>query len=73
MASIFGEKLSTAAHYKAWQIKSVLPENTGSGIIAHPLLTAAQWHPVYSITITDVNNDDKMDLVIGGMESYSRI
>ena len=73
MASIFGEKLNTAAHYTASQMSSLLLENTGKSFVVHQLPMQAQWYPVYSISIADVDGDGKKDLIMGGNQSNSRI
>jgi enediyne biosynthesis protein E4 len=39
----------------------------------HELPIEAQWYPIYSFTLVDVNGDGKMDIVSGGNQSYSRI
>ncbi|MES1223085.1 MAG: hypothetical protein ABUT20_46760, partial [Bacteroidota bacterium] len=73
MNEIFGEKLKAAKQYEASQMSSLILENTGKGFIIHTLPAEAQWYPVYSITIMDVNGDNKKDLILGGNQSYSRI
>ncbi|MEP6951642.1 MAG: VCBS repeat-containing protein [Ginsengibacter sp.] len=73
MKHIFGEKLTTSAHYTASQMSSLLLENTGKRFIVHQLPMQAQWYPVYSINVLDVNRDGKKDLVIGGNQAYTRI
>jgi enediyne biosynthesis protein E4 len=73
MKDIFGKKLTTAIHYTASQMSSLLLENTGKRFTVHQLPMQAQWYPVYSINVLDVNGDGKKDLVIGGNETYARI
>jgi len=73
METIFGEKLGKAMHYTASQMSSLILENTGGNFAIHPLPMQAQWYPIYSITVGDVNGDGKMDIVTGGNQSYSRI
>ncbi len=73
MEDIFGEKLKTAMHYTASQMSSLLLENTGSSFTEHVLPMQAQWYPIYSITVVDVNGDGKLDIVTGGNQTYSRI
>jgi enediyne biosynthesis protein E4 len=73
MEDIFGEKLKKAIHYTASQMSSLLLENTGKSFAIHQLPMYAQWYPVYSITVMDVNGDGKMDIVTGGNQTYSRI
>ncbi|MGK2863174.1 MAG: FG-GAP repeat domain-containing protein, partial [Chitinophagaceae bacterium] len=73
MEDIFGEKLKTAIHYTASQMSSLLLENTGSSFTEHLLPMQAQWYPIYSITVVDVNGDGKLDILTGGNQTYSRI
>jgi hypothetical protein len=73
MKDIFGEKLGTAMRYTASQMSSLLLENTGKSFTVHQLPLQAQWYPVYSISILDVNHDGKKDLITGGNQTYSRI
>lgn len=73
MKEIFGEKLQSSRHYAAAQMSSLLLENTGKGFAVHPMPMEAQWYPIYSITIMDVNADGKMDIITGGNQSYARI
>jgi hypothetical protein len=54
-------------------MSSLLLENTGSSFIIHHLPLQAQWYPIYSISILDVNHDGKKDFVTGGNQAYSRI
>ena len=73
MKEIFGEKLQSSRQYEAAQMSSLLLENTGKGFAVHPMPMEAQWYPIYSITMMDVNADGKMDIITGGNQSYSRI
>jgi len=73
MSQIFGEKLKNAVHYTASQMASLLLENSGNKFIIHQLPMEAQWYPVYSIIVTDVDHDGKNDLIIGGNQDFSRI
>lgn len=73
IADIFGEKLGTAVHYTASQMSSLLLENTGKSFRMHQLPLQAQWYPVYSFSILDINHDGKKDFIAGGNQTYSRI
>jgi len=73
MEDIFGEKLRSARHYSASQMSSLILENTGKHFMVHPLPSQAQWYPIYSIKILDVNKDGKKDFIAGGNQSYARI
>ena len=73
MEDIFGEKLGSAKHYTAGQMVSLILENNSNKFTVHQLPIQAQWYPIYSITLADVNRDGKMDLVTGGNQTYSRI
>ena len=73
MKDIFGEKLKTATHYSASQMSSILLENKGRSFTVHQMPVQAQWYPVYSINVLDVDGDGKKDFIIGGNQTYSRI
>ncbi|HUQ67791.1 MAG TPA: VCBS repeat-containing protein [Flavitalea sp.] len=73
MNAVLGDKMQTARHYTASQMSTVLLENNNNKFIAHQLPEQAQWYPVYSIVVTDVDGDGKKDIITGGNQSYSRI
>lgn len=73
MKDVFKDKLQKATQYTAAQMNSIVLENTGKKFSVHLLPAAAQWYPVYSISLTDVNSDGKKDIIISGNQSYSRI
>ena len=73
MNTIFGENINTAKHYTASQMSSIILENTGKGFVKHSLPIEAQWYPMYSISIMDVNGDGKKDIITGGNQAFARI
>ena len=73
MSNIFGSKLANATHFTAGNMNSILLENDGNKFISHPLPVEAQWYPIYSIIVADVNGDGKKDIITGGNQTYSRI
>lgn len=73
MKDIFGDKLKKAAHYTATGMNSMVFENTGQNFISHELPKEAQFYPIYSISIMDVDDDGKKDIITGGNQSFSRI
>lgn len=73
MKDIFKQKLQKAVHYSASQMGSLLLENTGKKFSVHLLPMQAQWYPVYTINVADVNSDGKKDIIIAGNQSFSRI
>jgi len=50
-----------------------LLENNNNRFTVHELPEEAQWYPVYSIVLADVDNDGKKDIITGGNQSFSRI
>ncbi|MFN3840128.1 MAG: FG-GAP repeat domain-containing protein, partial [Cyclobacteriaceae bacterium] len=60
------EQLRTAVKFRAVQLASGILENINGRFIFHELPIEAQFSPVYSILITDVNHDGIDDLVLGG-------
>ena len=73
MTGIFGDQLKAALHYSASNMSSILLENTGKSFAVQHLPVQVQWYPIYSISVADVNDDGKKDLIIGGNQTYSRI
>lgn len=73
MKDIFGGKLKTATHYTTSEMSSLLLENTGNSFTVHQLPMQAQWYPVYSINILDIDGDGKKDIITGGNQTYARI
>lgn len=73
MSAVLGDKLKSAKRYYASQMASLLLENNDNKFKVHELPVQAQWYPVYSIAVADIYEDGKMDIIIGGNQSYSRI
>jgi hypothetical protein len=67
------EDLAKAQLLEANTLESTYFENTGSGFKAHTLPRIAQSFPVYAIMVKDVNDDEKLDLILGGNQSQNRI
>ncbi len=53
--------------------KSLLLENSNGKFIVHDLPHQAQWSPVNAILITDLNNDNKKDLILAGNNDNYRL
>ncbi len=67
ITDIFSEKqLKTATILKANYLSSAILINEGNTFSFRPLSIEAQLAPVFSIVITDVNNDSKADIILGG-------
>jgi enediyne biosynthesis protein E4 len=74
MTDLFSvEDLAKALSLEIQTLESTYFENTGAGFVAHPLPRLAQAFPVFSILPMDLNQDGKLDLIIGGNQSQSRI
>jgi len=73
MKDLLGDKLKLAKRYFASQMASVLLENSNNRLTVHELPEEAQWYPVYSIVLADVDGDGKKDIITGGNQSFSRI
>jgi len=68
------EQLKDAGLLKAETMQTVYLENQGSkGFIQHTLPLPAQYAPVYSILLQDLNNDGKKDILLAGNNSWTRI
>jgi hypothetical protein len=71
---IFGDKLKSAAVYKATQLSTLYLHNTGKGVFeSRPLPQAAQLSPIYAICAEDLNHDGRPDLVLCGNNAWTRI
>jgi hypothetical protein len=68
------DQLKDASVLKAEMMETVYLENTGNeGFVPHVLPIEAQYSPVYGITTIDANNDGKMDLLLAGNNTWTRI
>ena len=65
--------LKDATTLKATVLESVYLENKGNKFVQHNLPAAAQFAPLYTMTLIDYNKDGNMDLVVGGNQSSIRI
>jgi len=68
------EQLKDAGMLKAEILSSVYLQNNGpSGFTMKELPMPAQYAPVYAMAATDLNKDGKLDLVLAGNNSWTRI
>ena len=55
-------------------MQTIYLENKGKdGFVLKQLPIEAQYSPVYAIATADVNDDGKMDMILAGNNSYTRI
>jgi enediyne biosynthesis protein E4 len=66
-------ELEGSTTLKANNLQTVYLENTGKSLKIKQLPQQVQYSPVYAIASTDVNNDGKKDLILGGNLSTARI
>jgi hypothetical protein len=52
---------------------SLLLVNNNNKFTTQTLPMEAQWYPVYTVSIADVSDDGRKDVITGGNQSYSRI
>ena len=55
------------------ELRTIILENKDGDLIAHPLPMVAQYAPVYSILVDDVDRDGKPDLLLMGNNSRMRL
>jgi hypothetical protein len=68
------EQLKPAKVLKAEMLNSICLENTGgSALKLKPLPQEVQYAPIYAVGFLDINNDKRMDLVLAGNNSWTRI
>lgn len=60
------EALEKAIIYEVFQTQSAIIWNEGTQFKLAPLTVNAQLAPVYSILIEDVNQDEQLDIILGG-------
>lgn len=74
LSNIFSASdLKGAEVLKATVLESIYLENKQGKLVRHTLPSAAQFAPLYAITLIDYNKDGNMDLVMGGNQSSIRI
>ncbi|MDH5249033.1 MAG: VCBS repeat-containing protein [Cyclobacteriaceae bacterium] len=65
--------LKDAGELHATTLETIYLENKQNKFIPHTLPAAAQFAPIYALTLIDYNKDGNMDVVIGGNQSSIRI
>ena len=55
------------------ELRTIILENNDGEFIAHPLPAVAQYAPVYSILVDDIDHDKKPDLLLMGNNSRMRL
>lgn len=74
LSNIFSANdLKDATVLKATVLESIYLENKGNKFVRHALPAAAQFAPLYAMTLIDYNKDGNMDLILGGNQSSIRI
>jgi hypothetical protein len=74
MTDLFSpQELENSLKLEIQTLESMYFENTSTGFKAHTLPRIAQAFPIYSILPIDLNKDGKMDLILGGNQSHTRI
>lgn len=66
-------ELESAQKLEITTLQSYYFENIGNGFKAQALPNEAQYFPIYSIHVTDLNQDGIQDLILGGNQSQARI
>lgn len=66
-------QLAEADTLTATLFESIYLENQGDSFAVHPLPLEVQFAPVYAITSADINQDGKLDLILGGNQSLTRV
>ncbi len=67
------EKLRSLQPLEANNFKTLYLRNTGKGFERRELPVEAQYSPVYSILVADLDHDGHKDLVLGGNNIYNKI
>ena len=67
------EQLAESRTFKAEFMETIYLENKGNDLALHHLPLEAQYSPVYGIVATDVNGDQKKDLLLTGNSTWTRV
>ncbi|MEO5893673.1 MAG: VCBS repeat-containing protein [Ferruginibacter sp.] len=68
------EQLKDAGQLKATTMRTIYLENKGTtGFAERQLPAEAQYSPIYSIAVTDVNGDGNQDMICTGNNAWTRI
>jgi len=68
------EQLKDAGFLRAEIMKTIFLENRGkNGFVLKELPREAQYAPVYAMAAEDINHDGKMDVILTGNNSWTRI
>lgn len=68
-----GEKLKGAKRLVVNEYRTGILENTSGKLVFHALPTEAQFSPVHAIVISDMDDDGKPDIVLGGNMKQTRV
>ena len=63
---VYGEALDTSLHYEANDFSSLILWNDGLTFNAQPLPIQAQWAPIQDFIVTDLNDDNQLDIIAAG-------
>lgn len=67
------EKLKSARKFTVKEFRSGILENKGGTMKFHALPVQAQFAPAYAISLTDVNKDGRVDIMLGGNMKQTRV
>ncbi len=74
MSDIFdASELSQAKQLSARELRTGILWNEKGGLTFEPLCAEAQFAPIYAITTTDVNGDGRLDIVLAGNVTHTRV
>ena len=67
------DQLKNALKLTANELRSGILWNDGGKFSFSALPIQAQYAPVYAIAVSDLNNDGKKDIILGGNISHTRV
>ena len=67
------EQLEAVQELHATNLETIYLENTGDGFASKQLPVEAQYAPVHSILSLDANKDGRLDLLLAGNNTHTRI
>lgn len=67
------DQLSKASTLQATELRTLYLENKDGKLIPHALPMQAQFAPVYTISVLDIDQDGHLDFILGGNQNSSRL
>ena len=67
------EALKQANKLEINELKTIYLENKGNKFLRHELPVEAQYAPVFTISVMDIDGDGNLDFILGGNQNTTRL